>query len=55
MEVDVKFVATGDGGTRVELEHRLLENMGNAAEAIRSTFDSEQGWKGILERYRAAV
>lgn len=54
-EVEVKFVPTSDGGTRVELEHRLLENMGNAAEAARSTFDSEQGWKGILERYRAAV
>lgn len=54
-EVEVKFVPTGDGGTRVELEHRLLENMGDAAEGARSTFDSEHGWPGILERYRAAV
>jgi uncharacterized protein YndB with AHSA1/START domain len=54
-EVEVTFVPTGDGGTRVELEHRLLENMGEGAEGARSTFESEQGWPGILERYRAAV
>ena len=54
-EVEVKFIPTGDGGTRVELEHRLLENMGEAAEGARSTFDSEHGWPGILERYRATV
>jgi uncharacterized protein YndB with AHSA1/START domain len=54
-EVEVRFVPTADGGTRVELEHRLLENMGDAAEAARNTFDSEQGWKGILERYKAAA
>lgn len=53
-EVEVNFIPT-NGGTRVELEHRLLENMGDAAEVVRSTFDSEQGWNGILERYKAAV
>jgi uncharacterized protein YndB with AHSA1/START domain len=54
-EVEVKFIPAGDGGTRVELEHRLLENMGEGAERARSTFESEHGWRGILERYRAAV
>jgi uncharacterized protein YndB with AHSA1/START domain len=54
-EVEVKFVPVGDGTTRVELEHRLIENMGEGAEGTRATFDSDQGWPGILERYRAAV
>jgi uncharacterized protein YndB with AHSA1/START domain len=54
-EVEVNFSPTGDGGTRVQLEHRLLENMGASADAARSIFDSEQGWNGILEHYKAAV
>ena len=54
-EVEVKFIPTGDDGTRVKLEYRLLENMGDAAEGAGSTLDSEQGWPGIVERYRAAV
>jgi uncharacterized protein YndB with AHSA1/START domain len=54
-EVEVKFTPTSDGGTRVELEHRLLENMGEGAEGARSTFESERGWPGILQRYRAAI
>jgi uncharacterized protein YndB with AHSA1/START domain len=52
-EVEVKFIATADGGTSIELEHRLLENMGAAAEGMRAAFDS--GWPGILELYRAMV
>jgi uncharacterized protein YndB with AHSA1/START domain len=54
-EVEVKFVPVGDGATRVELEHRLIENMGEGAEQTRAVFDSDQGWPGILERYRAAA
>ena len=54
-EVEVNFHPTGNGGTRVELEHRLLENMGEAADSMRKTFDSEHGWPGILERFRAAA
>jgi uncharacterized protein YndB with AHSA1/START domain len=52
-EVDVRFVALGENATRVELEHRLLENMGEAAEAARQTFESEHGWGGILDGYAA--
>jgi uncharacterized protein YndB with AHSA1/START domain len=54
-EVEVRFVPVDDDGTRVELEHRLLENMGDTAEGARRTFDSENGWSGILERYRSAI
>lgn len=54
-EVEVTFIAAGDGKTRVELEHRGLENMGEAAEAARSTFESEHGWSAILGSYQRAV
>jgi uncharacterized protein YndB with AHSA1/START domain len=50
-EVEVRFVSIGENTTRVELEHRLLENMGDDAEGIRQTFDSEHGWSGILAGY----
>lgn len=54
-EVEVKFVAEGNGRTRIELEHRLLENMGDAAEGARATFESEHGWPGILRAYSERV
>lgn len=54
-EVDVRFTAIGDGETRVELEHRQLENMGEAAAKAREVFDSEGGWGGLLTAYRSAV
>lgn len=54
-EVEIRFIATGPGTTRLELEHRLLERYGDAAEAMRSTFDSESGWSGILRQYAAGL
>ena len=50
-EVEVRCISVCAGTTRVELEHRLLENMGAAAEAARSTFESEGGWSMILAGY----
>ena len=50
-EVEVTFTPVGDGTTRVELEHRLLENLGEAGEAARAVFDSEHGWAGILQAF----
>lgn len=52
-EVDIRFTALGTGSTRVDLEHRLLENMGEAAGQARETFESDGGWSGLLARYRA--
>jgi uncharacterized protein YndB with AHSA1/START domain len=54
-EVEVKFVPLGASQTRVELEHRLLENMGPAAEGARAAFESERGWSGMLRLYAAKV
>ena len=47
-EVEVLFHAEGDGQTRVELEHRKLENYGNDAMTMFGIFDSDDGWTSIL-------
>jgi uncharacterized protein YndB with AHSA1/START domain len=51
-EVEVTFTPEG-AATRVELEHRLLENMGAAGEGARAQFDSENGWGGLLALFAA--
>jgi uncharacterized protein YndB with AHSA1/START domain len=53
-EVEVTFTPEG-AGTRVTLEHRLLERMGEAAEQARAAFDSDGGWMGLLRLYAEAV
>ena len=50
-ELEVRFVAEGNGETRVELEHRDLEKFGDKAEEIRALFDSPGGWKGALAAF----
>jgi uncharacterized protein YndB with AHSA1/START domain len=47
-EVEVLFIAEAPERTRVEFEHRKLERYGDSAEKMRSTFDSEGGWTGLL-------
>jgi uncharacterized protein YndB with AHSA1/START domain len=54
-EVEVRFVPEGPHATRVELEHRHLERLGDAAERARAAFDSPGGWSGILERFVRAA
>lgn len=52
-EVEVRFHQVEDG-TRVELEHRGWERLGDEAEAVRT--DYETGWVPVLGAYeRAAV
>jgi len=48
-EVEVRFIAEGEGRTRVELEHRNLERFGDAAAEVRASIGSEGGWNGIME------
>lgn len=49
-EVEVRFIADGAGGTRIELEHRNFERMGAAAgEKMRSGVDG--GWPALLELF----
>lgn len=49
-EVEVNFTAES-GGTRVDLEHRHLERMGENAEAAREAISSPNGWGLILQLY----
>lgn len=51
-EVEVVFTPEGEG-TRVNFEHRLLDNMGAAGEGARAAFDSEGGWSGLLQMFAA--
>jgi uncharacterized protein YndB with AHSA1/START domain len=53
-EVEVRFTADGDG-TRVALEHRLLERFGERAADTRAALASEGGWTGLLRRYADQV
>jgi uncharacterized protein YndB with AHSA1/START domain len=48
-EVEINFTALGAQQTRVDLEHRHLERLGDNAGAVRELLNS--GWGGILELY----
>lgn len=54
-EVEVRFVAEGPAATRVELEHRNLQRMGETAEQIRGMVDAPGGWSAILESFRKST
>ena len=51
-ELEVRFSAHGKG-TRVELEHRGWERLGELADEARSGYDG--GWPGTLERFAKAA
>jgi uncharacterized protein YndB with AHSA1/START domain len=53
-EVEVRFTAEADG-TRVDLEHRGWDRLGEAAEQIRPLYASEGGWTMVLGRYAILV
>jgi uncharacterized protein YndB with AHSA1/START domain len=53
-EVDVRFAPSGDG-TRVEVEHRGWEGLGDWSERIHPLYASEGGWTLVLERFRSAA
>jgi uncharacterized protein YndB with AHSA1/START domain len=50
-EIEVRFVAEGPKKTRVELEHRAFERLGEAAATVRDAVDSPDGWSGLLAQY----
>jgi uncharacterized protein YndB with AHSA1/START domain len=54
-EVEVWFSSESGGITRVDLEHRNLDRFGDAAEAIRKSFDSPGGWPGLLDSFAKAA
>lgn len=50
-EVDIRFIPTGDGATRVELEHRNFERHGAGGETMRTAVSAPGGWESLLEMY----
>ena len=51
-EVEVRFTPEA-GGTRVDLEHRYLERIGDKAAAMRETVSGPGGWPALLELFAA--
>lgn len=54
-EVELRFAAEGEGRTRVEFEHRLLENMGEAGSRAREQFENPNGWGAIMQAFAEVV
>ncbi|MFI4975663.1 MAG: SRPBCC family protein [Caulobacterales bacterium] len=54
-ELEVTFTGQPDGATRVDLEHRHLERLGEGAGTMREAFEGPGGWSGILAAYVAVV
>jgi len=52
-EVEVTFMPEGNG-TRVDLEHRYLERMGDRAEEMAEKVGSPGGWTAVLQLYSEA-
>lgn len=53
-EIEVTFSPEGEG-TRVNLEHRNLERLGDHAETLRESIDSPNGWGLLLQLYSEAA
>ena len=51
-EVEVRFIAESANITRVELEHRNLQRMGERGAQVRSMVDAPGGWTAVLESFK---
>jgi len=54
-EVEVRFIAEGATTTRVELEHRGFEVLGDRADELRVPVSEEGGWGDLLKRFAEAA
>ena len=51
-EIEVRFSEEGPAATLVTLSHRHFGRHGEGGEQMRQGMASEQGWPGLLERFR---
>ena len=54
-EVEILFTPEGPDSTRVELEHRHLDRMGEAAEGYRDRVGSPRGWPAKLAMFATVI
>jgi len=54
-EIEVRFIADGKSGTRVEFEHRRLDRYGARRDEMRRIFDMEGDWGKLLESFARAA
>lgn len=54
-EIEVRFIAEGEQGTRVELEHRRLDRYGARRDEMRRVFDTEGDWGRLLQGFARAA
>lgn len=52
-EVDIRFLARSETATRIEIEHKGWERLGDAAESWRER--NTAGWQGLLPYFKAAA
>jgi uncharacterized protein YndB with AHSA1/START domain len=50
-EIEVRFIAEGETGTRVELEHRRLDRYGDRRDEMRTIFDETGDWGRLLATF----
>jgi uncharacterized protein YndB with AHSA1/START domain len=54
-EVEITFTDVGDGQTRVDVEHRGWERLGEDAAEAREGYAGYQAWPGVLELFAKYV
>jgi len=54
-EVEIRFTATGDGRTRVDLEHRYFERHGAGGATMRAGVAAPGGWSDLLGLFAAQI
>jgi len=54
-EIEVRFIAEGANGTRVEFEHRRLDRYGARRDEMREIFDKTGDWGRLLEAFAACA
>lgn len=52
-DVEISFVANGEAGTRVHIEHRGWERLGESAEEWRGR--NRLGWESLLPYFESAI